>query len=130
MPELIASAVEECLRCESPNQLGNRLVVERVYIRGVTYEPGTYLTLCIGAANRDAATNSRIRTSSTSGAGPTVALRSLPAGTPVPGCPWRDWRRRSRFPGSSNAFPKCDCQGRPYVAGERDFAGISRCLHR
>jgi cytochrome P450 len=53
-PELIASTVEECLRCESPNQLGNRLVVQRCCIRGVTFEPGAYLTLCIGAANRDA----------------------------------------------------------------------------
>ena len=52
-PELIASTVEECLRCESPNQLGNRLVVQRCCIRGVTFETGTYLTLCIGAANRD-----------------------------------------------------------------------------
>ena len=52
-PELISSAVEECLRFESPNQLGNRLVVQRVVMRGVTFEPGTYLTLCIGAANRD-----------------------------------------------------------------------------
>jgi cytochrome P450 len=54
-PELIHSAVEECLRYESPNQLGNRLVVERVSIGGASFEPGTYLTLCIGAANRDAA---------------------------------------------------------------------------
>jgi cytochrome P450 len=54
-PELISSAVEECLRCESPNQLGNRLVVQRCCIRDVTFEPGTYLTLCIGAANRDGA---------------------------------------------------------------------------
>jgi cytochrome P450 len=53
MPELITSTVEECLRYESPNQLGNRLVVQRCCIRGVTFEPGTYLTLCIGAANRD-----------------------------------------------------------------------------
>ena len=52
-PDLVSSAVEECLRCESPNQLGNRLVVERICIRGVMLEPGTYLTLCIGAANRD-----------------------------------------------------------------------------
>jgi cytochrome P450 len=52
-PDLVAGAVEECLRCESPNQLGNRLVVERICIRGVTFEPGAYLTLCIGAANRD-----------------------------------------------------------------------------
>jgi len=53
-PELITTTVEECLRCESPNQLGNRLVTERVEIRGVELAPGAYLTLCIGAANRDA----------------------------------------------------------------------------
>ena len=52
-PGLIGSAVEECLRCESPNQLGNRLVIRPFEIRGVVFEPGTYLTLCIGAANRD-----------------------------------------------------------------------------
>jgi cytochrome P450 len=52
-PRLIATAVEECLRLESPNQLGNRLVSQRVTIGGVLLEPDTYLTLCIGAANRD-----------------------------------------------------------------------------
>ena len=52
-PQLIATAVEECLRLESPNQLGNRLVTQKVIIRGVTLEPNAYLTLCIGAANRD-----------------------------------------------------------------------------
>jgi cytochrome P450 len=52
-PLLVGSAIEECLRLESPNQLGNRLVRERVIIGGVALESGTYLTLCIGAANRD-----------------------------------------------------------------------------
>jgi cytochrome P450 len=52
-PQLIGSAVEEFLRFESSNQLGNRLVLERVVCRDVVLEPGTYLTLCIGAANRD-----------------------------------------------------------------------------
>ena len=52
-PTLAGSAIEECLRLESPNQLGNRLVSERVTIGGVALEAGTYLTLCIGAANRD-----------------------------------------------------------------------------
>jgi cytochrome P450 len=33
--------------------LGNRLVVQRVRVGDVWLEPGTYLTLCIGAANRD-----------------------------------------------------------------------------
>jgi len=54
-PRLIDRAVEECLRYESPNQLGNRMVVEPVEIGGRRFEPGTYLTLCIGAANRDPA---------------------------------------------------------------------------
>jgi len=52
-PELVHTCVEECLRYESPNQLGNRLVVQPIDIGGVRLEPGAYLTLCIGAANRD-----------------------------------------------------------------------------
>jgi cytochrome P450 len=52
---LNGTAVEECLRYESSNQLGNRLVVAPVEIGGVSFVPGDYLTLCIGAANRDAA---------------------------------------------------------------------------
>jgi cytochrome P450 len=52
-PRLISTAIEECLRFESSNQLGNRLVVHPLCIRGVTLAAGTYLTLCIGAANRD-----------------------------------------------------------------------------
>jgi len=53
-PELMVTAVEECLRFESPNQLGNRLVVQPCCVGGVTLTPGAYLNLCIGAANRDA----------------------------------------------------------------------------
>jgi cytochrome P450 len=52
-PELIQTCVEECLRFESPNQLGNRLVTTPVEVAGVALAPGAYLTLCIGAANRD-----------------------------------------------------------------------------
>jgi cytochrome P450 len=54
-PELIRSAVEEFLRFESPNQLGNRLTVEAVEVGGVAVPAGTYLTIGIGAANRDPA---------------------------------------------------------------------------
>jgi cytochrome P450 len=53
--ELIQTCVEECLRYESPNQLGNRLVVAPIEIGGVEFAAGDYLTLCIGAANRDPA---------------------------------------------------------------------------
>lgn len=52
-PALIGLAVEEFLRCESPNQLGNRLVVEPLQIDNTRLERGAYLHLCIGAANRD-----------------------------------------------------------------------------
>src|SRR5206468_11203830 len=52
-PDLIKSAVEEILRFESSNQLGNRMTTERVELGGVTLPAGTPVTLCIGAANRD-----------------------------------------------------------------------------
>lgn len=52
-PELIKSAVEEMLRYESSNQLGNRITTETVEIGGITMPPQTRVTLCIGAANRD-----------------------------------------------------------------------------
>jgi hypothetical protein len=54
-PDLIKTAVEEVLRYESSNQLGNRMTTERVEFGGVTLEAGTSITLCIGAANRDPA---------------------------------------------------------------------------
>lgn len=54
-PSLIDSIVEEVLRMESPNQLGNRTTTETVEIGGVNIPAGSVLTLCIGAANRDPA---------------------------------------------------------------------------
>lgn len=54
-PDLIKTAVEEILRYESSNQLGNRMTTERVELGGVMLEAGTSVTLCIGAANRDPA---------------------------------------------------------------------------
>ncbi|MEX3855695.1 cytochrome P450 [Paraburkholderia youngii] len=52
-PELIGTAVEECLRFESSNQLGNRMTTVDTEIGGVAVARGTPVTLCIGAANRD-----------------------------------------------------------------------------
>jgi cytochrome P450 len=54
-PELIKPAVEEMLRYESSNQLGNRMTVEPVALGGLSLPSGTPVTLCIGAANRDPA---------------------------------------------------------------------------
>ena len=52
-PGLIDSAVEEFPRFESFNQLGNRRVAEVTMVDGVAMKAGTYIHLCIGAANRD-----------------------------------------------------------------------------
>src|ERR1700730_2651991 len=52
-PDLIKTAVEEILRFESSNQLGNRMTTDRVELGGVMMDAGTPVTLCIGAAHRD-----------------------------------------------------------------------------
>lgn len=54
-PGLIRTAVEEVLRFESSNQLGNRRAAGDTEIGGVAVPAGTGITLCIGAANRDPA---------------------------------------------------------------------------
>jgi len=54
-PELMRGAVEEFLRIESSNQLGNRITTVATEIGGVELAPRTQVTLCIGAANRDPA---------------------------------------------------------------------------
>lgn len=52
-PDLIKTTVEEVLRYESSNQLGNRITSEAVELRGIHMPAQTQITLCIGAANRD-----------------------------------------------------------------------------
>ena len=54
-PALIRTAVEEFLRFESSNQLGNRGVAVDTEIAGISLPKGSLITLCIGAANRDPA---------------------------------------------------------------------------
>ena len=54
-PEAIETAVEEFLRMESSNQLGNRRAAADTSIGGIAMPAGTYVHLCIGAANRDPA---------------------------------------------------------------------------
>lgn len=54
-PQLIATAVDEFLRMESPNQFGNRLTTEEMTLHGTHIPAGTDLHMCIGAANRDPA---------------------------------------------------------------------------
>jgi len=52
-PEALESAVEEFLRMESSNQLGNRRAVSDTVLGGVEMAAGSYVHICIGAANRD-----------------------------------------------------------------------------
>ena len=55
MESLLTLAVDEFLRFESSNQLGNRRVVKAANVGGTDLPEGTLVTLCIGAANRDPA---------------------------------------------------------------------------
>ena len=52
-PDRIRDAVEELLRFESSNQLGNRLSGADAVVGGMALPAGTRITLGIGAANRD-----------------------------------------------------------------------------
>ncbi|MFM6985618.1 MAG: cytochrome P450 [Hydrogenophaga sp.] len=53
--QVLTLAVDECLRFESSNQLGNRRALTPCTIGGAELAAGTLVTLCIGAANRDPA---------------------------------------------------------------------------
>ena len=52
-PALIETAVEEFLRFDSSNQLGNRISTRSARVGDVDMPAGSRVTLCIGAANRD-----------------------------------------------------------------------------
>ncbi len=54
-PELIDSAIEEFLRMESSNQLGNRRATRDTTLNGIPIPARSYVHLGIGAANRDPA---------------------------------------------------------------------------
>lgn len=54
-PDLVESAVEEFLRVESSNQLGNRRAAKDTSLGGISMPQGTYVHIAIGAANRDPA---------------------------------------------------------------------------
>jgi len=52
---VLTRAVDEFLRFESSNQLGNRRAITATTVGGVDLPAGALVTLCIGAANRDPA---------------------------------------------------------------------------
>ena len=52
-PSLIDTAVDEVLRFQSSNQLGNRMTTAETEFHGEKIPAGTPVHLCMGAANRD-----------------------------------------------------------------------------
>ena len=52
---VLTTAVDEFLRFESSNQLGNRRALRDCVVGGTALPAGSLITLCIGAANRDPA---------------------------------------------------------------------------
>jgi len=52
-PQMLETAVEEFLRMESSNQLGNRRATHDTVLGGVAMPAGSYVHIGIGAANRD-----------------------------------------------------------------------------
>lgn len=54
-PALVTTAVEELLRFESPLQLNNRVMTAPFEVGGRSFPAGTFVTLGVGAANRDPA---------------------------------------------------------------------------
>jgi len=54
-PEVLETAIEEFLRMESSNQLGNRRATRDTRLGGVAMASGSYVHIGIGAANRDPA---------------------------------------------------------------------------
>jgi cytochrome P450 len=55
LDDVLNTAVDEFLRFESSNQLGNRRATVDCVVGGVSLAKGTLITLCIGSANRDPA---------------------------------------------------------------------------
>jgi cytochrome P450 len=54
-PECVDTAIEEFLRMESSNQLGNRRATRDASLGGLPIPAGSYVHIGIGAANRDPA---------------------------------------------------------------------------
>ena len=51
---MLSSAIEEMLRYDGPIQLNNRRLTAAITLGGTTLPEGAFVTLGIGAANRDA----------------------------------------------------------------------------
>jgi cytochrome P450 len=98
-PALLKSCVEEGLRFESSNQLGNRRLAADLEIGGEKLAAGTYIHIGIGAANRDPAQFAEPDRFDAA-ASPTATSPSARACTCAWGPCWPAWRARSPSAGS------------------------------
>lgn len=52
-PDLVTVAIDELLRYDSPVQMSRRITLDEVEVGGKVIEPGGFVVLVLGAANRD-----------------------------------------------------------------------------
>ena len=101
-PDAIETAVEEFLRMESSNQLGNRRAARTRCSAASRCRPAL-TSISASAPPIAIRRNFPIRTGSISAASRTAIWPSAPAFMPAPACPWRGWKRRSRSADWCNA---------------------------
>ena len=128
-PELIETAVEEFLRVESSNQLGNRRAAKDTALGGIAMPQGTYIHIGIGAANRNPAQFPN-PTVLTSGGIPIGILPSVRAFTPAQACHWPEWKPRSPSAGWCSASKASSAPGILSAVAELASGGFCdvRCV--
>jgi cytochrome P450 len=128
-PELIESAVEEFLRVESSNQLGNRRAAKNTELGGVAMAHGTYVHIGIGAANRDPAQFPEPDKLDIRGTR-TGIWRSAPGFTPAQACRSPGWKPRLQSANLCNDSVRSSAPVISFAADARasvDFFDI-RCV--
>ena len=128
-PGLIRTAVEEFLRFESSNQLGNRRASEAVTLGGATIPAGAGLTLCIGAANRDPDQFAAPDTLDV-GRSPNRHLAFAAGPHQCVGMTLARLEGRIAIAGFLRRFPAYQPAGDPVRSGRARFRGLSRLLVR
>ena len=124
-PSLIDTAVDEFLRFQSPNQLGNRMTTEDVEFHGKTIPAGTRIHLCIGAAQPRPAASSRSPTGSICRENPTAILPSPRARHLCAGFSLARLEGRIAIARFLERFPDYALAGEPKRTGRVRFRGFA-----
>jgi cytochrome P450 len=124
-PILIKTAVEEMLRFESSNQLGNRMTVEAVELGGIAMPAGTPVARPTAIPPISSIPNVSISAARRTGISP-----SAPARINAPEWPWRGWRVRLRSRASLHVFRITCWTASPCAAAGCASADTSACRAR